>query len=683
MKGNIKLLLLLGCVMHIGQAIAFSDRLSNRLSDYNQLHGADSLVFQRIIHYAQRLPQTGDTLHTNFYTSYHFKTERRNAALPLVPSMYAIARGKREYAGETFSRVDICRNNVVNAVRRLDVGTIPKHRNAMPNMIKYIFPDIYGVTLFNRDVLSPFHEYNTSLYRYNISHLTGDRVEIVFMPRHYNTQLVSGKAIAEKSTGRLLTVKIDGEYDLLHFHVEAQMGEEDGYTLLPKVCDFTTTFRFIGNSISNTFHTVFNVPDHCPDSTFDMHDIGVMERVRPERLSTIHQRLYDELEQQSKQDSAGTRRHNNRWWAMVEDHVINKTRGSFGSDGQGSFRLSPIFNPLFLSYSQRKGITYKLKLNTEYCFTDNQRLNMDFNAGYSFKQSLLYFKWPVRFTFDDRRNIYLQVETGLGNRITNANIVEQVKHEQPDNIDWNKMNLDYFKDFYVKVANNYDISDHFSIMPGMSYHRRSAVDKTGFDMAGRPSKYYSIAPTLQLQYRPRGWRGIIITTDYERGVNMGKAHMDYERLEADMSWQKKYRSLQCLSLRLGGGCYTSRSKESYFLDYINFRENNIPGGWNDDWACDFQLLNSNWYNASKYYVRTNVTYESPLMLLAKLPWIGRIMEMERIYMNTLFVEHLNPYIEYGYGFTNRYFSMGAFLSTRNSRFGEVGFRFAFELFRNW
>ena len=66
-------------MLHISQAIAFSYR--------HPFHGTDSIIFQRIINYAQLHPQTGDTLHTNCYTSYHMKTDRRNVALPLVPTM--------------------------------------------------------------------------------------------------------------------------------------------------------------------------------------------------------------------------------------------------------------------------------------------------------------------------------------------------------------------------------------------------------------------------------------------------------------------------------------------------------------------------------------------------------------------------------------------------------------------
>ena len=282
-----------------------------------------------------------------------------------------------------------------------------------------------------------------------------------------------------------------------------------------------------------------------------------------------------------------------------------------------------------------------------------------------------------------KRNGFIRLEIGNGNRITNSSIVDQVKNETLDSIDWDKMNLDYFKDLYVKMVCNYDFSDKWSIQPGFVFHKRSAVDKTGFEVAGRPTEYYSLAPSLQLQYRPIGWYGPAITADYERGIRVGKADMDYERYELDVSWKKQFHSLRSLSLRLGNGFYTSKSRNSYFLDYTNFREENIPGGWNDDWTGEFQLLNSNWYNASEYYVRANVTYESPLMVLSRIPYVGRLMEIERIYMNVLFVEHLHPYIEYGYGFTNRFFSMGVFMATRNTQFDGFGCRFGFELFRDW
>ena len=87
--------------------------------------------------------------------------------------------------------------------------------------------------------------------------------------------------------------------------------------------------------------------------------------------------------------------------------------------------------------------------------------------------------------------------------------------------------------------------------------------------------------------------------------------------------------------------------------------------------------------APDYYIRANMTYESPLMLLSWLPGVGRLVESERIYCSALAVRHLHPYMEYGYGFTNRLFSMGVFAAMRNTHFDGFGFKMGFELFSKW
>ena len=136
-------------------------------------------------------------------------------------------------------------------------------------------------------------------------------------------------------------------------------------------------------------------------------------------------------------------------------------------------------------------------------------------------------------------------------------------------------------------------------------------------------------------------------------------------------------------MRVGAGFYTHKDDGAYFLDYTNFRDENIPGGWNDEWTGEFELLDRNWYNASEHYVRANLTYESPLLAMSWLPLVGRYIEMERIYVSALTVKHLHPYIECGYGFTTRLFSVALFLANKNGKFDGVGARLGFELFRQW
>jgi hypothetical protein len=47
------------------------------------------------------------------------------------------------------------------------------------------------------------------------------------------------------------------------------------------------------------------------------------------------------------------------------------------------------------------------------------------------------------------------------------------------------------------------------------------------------------------------------------------------------------------------------------------------------------------------------------------------------------VENLKPYVEVGYGFTNRAFSVGFFTGWSSHHFEGVGARISLELFNNW
>ena len=273
---------------------------------------------------------------------------------------------------------------------------------------------------------------------------------------------------------------------------------------------------------------------------------------------------------------------------------------------------------------------------------------------------------------------------GNGNRITNSLVAEAIKNESADSVKWTNLNLDYFKDTHMKLHVHYDCSPYIGIQTGMVFHRRTAVDKSEFIAVNRPYVYTSAAPQVEIELRPWGYSGPICTLDYERGIKgLFNANIGYEKYEFDVQHKYGIASMSSLQTRLGVGFYTKQGKGWYFLDYSNFKENNIPGGWNDSWANEFELLNSNWYNASKYYVRANCTYESPILLTSWVPYLGKFVEKERFYINMLRVRKLNSYIEYGYGFSTHVFSTGIFSAMQNGHFSGFGMKFGFELFRQW
>lgn len=648
-------------------------------------------VMGRIFDYAGAMDTTGLDGHSFYaYTKYMFRTNQRNILLCLVPSMYVVSKGEeRNFFCESFSKVTLMGKNKYLSENIAELTTIPHRKQAMRHIMAYNIPRIYLPTLFGNNILSPFHKDNRMFYRYRVTPKAHGLAKVKVTPINDNTQLVRGTAIVEMETGRVVSIQLEGEYDMIRYHVKADMGDEGIPSLYPKRCKLEYTFSLLKNKIGGIANSWFELPNPLPDTIRNSQDTAVMSKVRPAPLDYVERKIIERHAQaRLANDSTKRERKSNKakeiLWDMIGENLLDDIKSNFGKKQQGYFRVKPILNPLYMGYSKSKGVYYKFDARGSYIFDENWQLSLRFKAGYIFRLHQLYYRIPLTLNFNKKHNGYLQMEIGNGNRITNNQVVEAIKQQRPDSIDWAGLNLEYFKDYNYVAYVHYDFSPRFGIETGFSYHRRSAVNKQAHTEMGKPTAYRSAAPTLRLIYRPWGYDGMIISADYERSFhNLLNSNMAFERFEFDAQYLLRLKRLNSLKMRLGTGFYTSKSGEEYFLDYTNFKDNNIPGGWEDDWSGEFELLNPNWYNASEYYVRGNLTFETPMFAAAWLPLLGRFIERERIYVNALCVEKLHPYAEWGYGFTTRLFSTAMFVAFSQMKFEGFGVKFGFELFRNW
>ena len=655
----------------------------------------DSLSLQRVFSYADNYTEGVEGFQSNVYIKHLYQTHQRNFTLWCVPSMYAIARGQRAFVSEQYSRLTFKENGELDNKRQVYYTTIPHNRRTMPTLLEFITPRLYDETLYGDHVLSPFNHYNHRFYRYTTDSIDEKLDSISFRPRFVNnTQLVKGKAIVERSTGRIIEAEMAGEFDMMHFQTKTVQGGWGSRTLLPKFCRTNVYFKFLGNHISTVFEGYYDCPITLPDSVDVRGNRQLIDSVRPYDLSQEEQALYNYRDSlRASRASADTlttdtliqqpkpRKHNylrDIAWEKLGESLIRSLKAS---NEDGYVRLSPIINPQYFSYSERKGFSYRFKLGARYNLSDNVSLGMNTRFGYNFKQRKFYFNLPLRLDYSYRqRDAYAEVAWGSGNRIYNGTVIEELKRRDGDSLDYENRKLDQFDDWNLRVVNYLPLNNRLAIETGIVLHQRKAVNKTGMKELGMPTKYQSLAPMLSIKTRP--WRkGPLFTFDYERGLP-GKNYLDYERWEIDASLKHRMHRLQTLNLRVGTGFYTKRDK-NFFMDYSNFRDENLPEGWDDDWSGNFQLLDSYIYNMSDYYIRGNVSYESPLMAASFVPFAGRYVERERIYLSTLSIAHTRLYSELGYGFTCRYFSVGFFASFFNTQFQETGTKFTFELFRRW
>ena len=640
---------------------------------------ADSTILNKIWSYAKHLDVNLKGKEQNVYMSYSFMTKRRNFTLWLIPTLYSIAKGDRNYFSESYCRMKFIDDEEFEMKRQVVCGTIPSYRNVMPTLMELVAPRIYDVSIYPDQILSPFNKSNRHFYSYQTYFTDTHQCIVQFSPRTDNTQLIKGHAVVNTDDGYIHAAIFEGTYDMFSYKVTLLMNDDKKDDVLPSRCTSDASFYFLGNRINASFSTYYNCPTTLPDSLNECHDRDLMDKLRPVSLTNIEQEIYNhsDLKQQENQDSTKTRRKSkfsDFMWNVLGDNLVNSLQANTKG---ATVSISPLFNPLYFGYSQSQGLSYKLNIGAQYFWNSKRYLTFNPSLGYNFKKKQFYFTAPLRMTYNPKRNGYAELTWANGNRTNNGALVEDLQERAGEDVE-----IPEFKDEFVQVVNNVVAFDWLEIKTGLEYHRRSSTNKALMREVGMDDVYKSFAPLLEVQLNP--WqKGPMLTIHYEHGFqNVLQSDLRFDRWEFDACYKRPMRSLRAFNIRLGTGFYTSRNSD-YFVDYTNFREYNLPSGWDDDWTGQFQLLDSRWYNESNYYLRGNFSYESPLLALTWLPIIGRMLKTERVYLSALSIEHTRPYFELGYGFTNRFFTTGFFVSFLNTKFQRFGCRFTLELFRDW
>ena len=628
----------------------------------------------------------------NSYMRYTLNTERRNLTMFLVPTLYAFAKGDRKYIYETYGRMQVKNPHKFVITPQIISSNVPHDRQESEAFSDYLTPNIYDMTLYKDKLLSPFYQANRIYYRYTIENDSANIVHVSFRPKLKNTQLVSGYALVNSNTGRIISTTFNGEYDMLKFHVNVILGTDETNPLIPQRCLSDLNFNFMGNRVSSHLLATYGTPTTLPDSLHEVSDRQRMDSLRPIQLREDEKEIYrqfdleiEEAKAQREAEERDTLKQKKRTvgdvlW-NVGDHLVTSSRTeAFGAN----FTLSPIINPQYLSYSHTRGLSYKLQLGVRYKWNNKRYLTIQPQIGYNFKIKQFFHYTPIRMNYNPKRNGYAEIIIANGNRISNSSILQAIRNMYPDEDfeGYDNMDLDYFTDNYIQASNNVKAFDWLEIKSGIVYHIRKPENVSGMIEFNQPTIYRSFAPSLMFRLSP--WRkGPYLTVNYERSIKgIFASTLEYERMEFDVSHKFKLDRLRLVNLKGGFGFYTN-NKTTYFLDYANFYDQNLPGGWEDDWTGNFQLVNSEWYNQSRYYVRLNTSYESPLLVFSFLPLLGKHIETERIYLGLLSIQHTRTYAELGYSISTRFLSIGTFASFLNTSFQEFGMKFTFELFRKW
>ena len=692
-------------------------------------------ILQCIFQFSPFYSRIIDEYKADLYIKGKVKVHKRNHLIRYVPSMFRFEKHINDYLMESLSELHYTAPDIYDRKIKAVSTTFPRNRGQITVVMDYLNMNIYSSSLMSDKLLSPLDKKSSRYYHYLLDSIAGppdcQRYKILIIPKFRGTQLVSGYMWVSDQIWTIRELYIEGVYDVIRFKVRVKMGEEGDVEFLPVQFDLNLVFKFIGNHLEMDMgawlkyneikfyegaarrksqkkhrHDLTESYKLTCDSEQLITDKEKFNELRPIPLSALEDSLYRSYALRQDTLLRVPKKKKNEhleFWGELGDMLISSYNVNLSS--MGSVHCSPLINPVLLDYSHSRGFSYKQKFKYSRLFHDGRILRISPQIGYNFTHKELYVKADADWQYWPEKQASFEVSVGNGNRIYSSVVLDQLKQLPDSTFNFDQLELDYFKDVYLNLFHNIEIVNGLFIKAGVSVHWRYLInnskvilekplpDKDWAALRGIRSEYNSFAPRIRIEWTPgmyyymNGRRKMNVGSsmptfmlDYERGIKgVFKSTGAHERWEFDIQQNLKLSGIRSIGYRIGGGMFT-KQEDMYFVDFANFARRNLPEGWNDDIGGTFQLLDGRWYNSSRQYWRGNFTYESPFILLKPLNrWLG-LVQQERLYGGILFMPHLNPYIELGYGIGTHIFDVGAFVSTINGQFDTFGFKFTFELF---
>lgn len=679
-------------------------------------------LMQKVFAYPQNNGFSIGEVNTQVYMRFLIKTHRANQLIRVVPGMSRVESGERSYCGEDMTTYHVTIPGSVE--RRVDgfYSTMPRISQIHDRVLQNLSLSVYSPNLFSDRNLSPFNRRNRHFYLYKVIKSSPSEITLKVKPRFHNTQLVRGTIVVEPTSGRVISFSLSGYYDMISFQIDATMGSEGPTSLLPVVSDLTLNMKLAKSTISARFHAVFDYLKLLPESShkhkkgqlldvtksYLLHnniadtrsDIAYFDSLRPEPLP---QEMIQILTATEDTVVAPPKRKIGKNKAMKElEEAILGTHYINLSD-QGSIKIPPVITPSLFQFTPNRGFALQVRIPAYFNFKNGAQISFRPTAGYNFKQKQWYWNVPFSLIVLPRISGAINFEVGNGNHIYDSKQADEVRKHlegvgKKDSLlhIFDSYKFHFYRDFFVNTSLSFQPIAGLEVFTGLRFHRRTLLNFNSLaQQEGLDKVIKTFAPHIRMEwtpftyyYRSRQRRIPLYShyptfmVDYERGIPLRSCNSTYERWEFDTKYRVPLYALHYLSFRVGGGLYTNR-KTTYFVDFDNFRDNNMPQGWDDELTGQFQLLDSRWYNESNYYLRACAAYQSPMLILSRIPGLTRIVQSEQIYCNLLSVASLQPYVEMGYGVRTHLIDVAGFFGISKGTGFSVGGKVSIQLFNNW
>ena len=652
------------------------------------------------------------------YLKQRVEVRKKNLLVNFFPNMTRFDKNENFYLSEYLYKVNHIYGALPEARRIAVLSTFGSDDGEMETVLGFMAPQLCGEHLFNNEYLSPLSLANKEFYNYSLSSDSCSQgvLTVVAKPRYDNIQLFSRSILKIDETDfRLMAISVQGWNEQSEFSVTYHMSAE--YAFLVDSIKLDIDYFFAGNDIRICADAVYDYRKlqlHKDDGhRYRKYDIGVgapmksgadrnmqMDSCRrislteDDSLFYVSKGVFGNVATSRKKpvDGKGVDIKHLLW--RVGDAAISSHTLAWGDS---DLKISPLINPSYLSYSSSKGVSYKLAMNMQIPFSSRHKLQIKPVAGYNFKYREMYWNLRGIYSFAPMRRAALSLDIGRGCSVYSSEVLDYIKNSSLDSLRFDKLPIVYYRDFHVKLDVRFEVLNGLELQTGVNLYRRSlyhSVVPEGYEYLDFARYYKRFAPHLRIAWHPGmyyyvmdgkkvniGSRAPRFMLDVEQGVS-GIFHSrgSYTRVELDIQYKHRVSSVSSLYMRAAAGGYFF-TDDIYFVDYDFLKNDLLPLDKEDELSGAYQLLEREWYNSADRYISFNASFESPFLFVQRVMPRVRFIKNEALYANILFISHLCPYWECGYGVETPYANLGLFAGFERGSFLRFGYKVTFSLFK--
>ena len=492
--------------------------------------------------------------------------------------------------------------------------------------------NIYSQYIFG-NIYSPLAYLSGKYYNYELDSTWQEGGitfhKITFSPKITNYKFVEGYLIASQDNWSVRRMHIAGNVEFVEYNNTVLMGEKgSAQEMFPQQMNFKIKGNFFGSRLNGECiqqfgYTRIGDRNFLPDSTISTP-------------CNTHAATTDTTAATSKTIQRGS--------FLVKDHTLT-------IKDKGNLYIAPLVSPLLFHYSTHNGLSYTQKLKYTRELRKDRMFTIAPLIGYNFKYKEFYWaaKGDFMYAPATRSRIFLEAGNGVPQDLRTS---------------------------YVKLGHTIQLLENISLTATAAQLHYKLLNPQDYPEAN-PS-YTTFAPEVELQLKKHGYP--TITAGYAHSIKgIIGSDVEFGRAEFDLQHKIDVGPMHTLTYRAGFG-YAFDYNYLYFVQFKNLRNNHLPHGWDDDIGGTFNLLSSVKYNEIDKYLRANVQYDAPLLLVPTLLKRVKYITKERLYCNLLLVDTMNPYLEMGYGIGTNIFNMGIFWGGEVDKWDRIGVKFTFELF---